>query len=267
MEKTKPKHLISIIMPNYNGEKYIEKAIDSFILQKYDNKELIIVDNKSTDNSHAIINKYLKYDNIKWIRDTDNGISNAYNIGLNYVQGDIIGYLGSDDLLTDGIFKKINNLFAWSNFDAVYFNSYTFYVNVKNCILRKVPEINFNHQSLFSYGTIVGLQNIFFKAELIKELKLDESNKMSMDYELYFRICEKKNKLILYSDEIATINIFDDNISNSLSEPQRNEMILVAKKYALKYGYKGKLFFENKKIGLMCKIKKKIKNLLKKLFS
>lgn len=247
---------ISIILPNFNGGKYLEQSIKSFLDQDYENKELIIVDGKSNDNSHEIIEEFSNsHSNIIWIKDSDKGISNAFNIGLNYAKGDVVGYLGSDDIIYKNLFSELNYINSWSTFDAVYFNSYTFYINEKKCLLRKCPEIQFNLNNLLSYGTIVGWQNIYFKKEIYDKYVIDESNKTCMDYEFYLRICSSDNILFVKSDNIATINIFDGNISTDTNGKQMQEAALVAKKYADQTFYKGNLFgnpkIQNNKTILM----------------
>ncbi|WP_417427751.1 glycosyltransferase [Halpernia sp.] len=234
---------ISVILPNFNGSKYLEQAINSFLDQSYSFKELIIVDGKSTDNSHQIIEKYAEEnDHIIWVKEEDKGISNAFNIGLKYTTGDIVGYLGSDDIIYKELFEEIIYVDSWSLFDAVYFNSYTFYIKDKKCILRKCPDLEFKLENLLSYGTIVGWQNIYFKREVYHRHKIDETNKTSMDYEFYLRICSNENLLFINADKVATINIFDENISSDFNGNQLKEAKSVAKFYAEKASYKGHLF-------------------------
>ncbi len=218
---------ISIIMPNYNGEKYLEKAIQSFIIQDYENKELIIVDGKSTDKSHNIINKYCDNKTIKHITNKDKGISDAINIGISYADGDIIGYMGSDDILYKNIFNEISYHSNIINYDAIYFNSYTYEPKRNKCQLRKCPYIEFNKTNLLKKGTLVGLQNIFFTKKIFDKYKYNINNKYSMDYELYFNLV-KENFLFLYVDKVATINIFDGNITGSLTKKQTKEALKVA---------------------------------------
>lgn len=89
--------LVSIIVPNYNKEKYIEKCIDSVLKQSYTNYELIIVDDGSTDNSIDIINRY-NSNKIKLIKLSKNtGIANARNKGIKCANGRMICFLDSDD--------------------------------------------------------------------------------------------------------------------------------------------------------------------------
>lgn len=214
-------------MPNFNGAKTIEDAILSVVNNEYFTKELIIVDGKSTDKSHDIIQRYTeKYNFIKWIDIEDRGISDAINIGLENTSGDIIGYLGSDDLLNTDTLCKINSSKRLVNFDAIYFDSYTYYINKNIIRLRKCPNVIFNRVSLIKYGTLVGLQNIFFDKKIFNEIRYDINNKYSMDYEIYFRIIEKFSNF-MYIEYPATINKFDNNISHILAKVQTKEALKV----------------------------------------
>lgn len=233
--------LISIIMPNFNGEKYLSKSIESFLLQDYPHKELLIVDNKSKDASHETIRRYCSTNkDIIWVRENDKGISDAFNIGIDYSKGEIIGYLGSDDLLYKDVLTEIVYANSWCNFDAVYFDSYTYYVNEKRCFLRKCPNIVFSKQNLLEYGTIVGWQDIFFKRYIYDSHRYDVNNKYGMDYEFYLRISNEKY-LYLYVDKVATVNIFDNNISSDIDGKQFAEACEVAARYA--QGYDGPVHF------------------------
>lgn len=218
-------------MPNFNGAKNIESSILSVVNNEYSNKELVIVDGKSTDESHVIIQKYTeKYDFIKWIDIKDRGISDAINIGLEKTTGDIIGYLGSDDLLNTETLFKINNSKQLVDFDAIYFDSYTYYIDKNIIQLRKCPNVTFNRVNLIKYGTLVGLQNIFFDKKVFDEIKYDINNKYSMDYEIYFRIVERFSNF-MYIEYPATINKFENNISYKLAKVQTKEALNSMYKY------------------------------------
>jgi glycosyltransferase involved in cell wall biosynthesis len=251
---------ISIIMPNFNGDKHIRKAIEYFLKQDYPYKELIIVDGKSTDNSYKIIDELSNNNNeIHWIKEQDKGISDAFNKGIDFSKGEIIGYLGSDDLLHKDILQEIAYHSQWCEFDAIYFDSYTYYYKEKKCILRKCPDLEFSKENLLSYGTIVGWQDIFFKRYIYDKYRYDIKNKYSMDYEFYLRISHEKY-FYLYVNKIATINIFDDNISTDQDGKQFLEACEVARKYSEEYY--GNIHF-SKKRNLNFNIKNSFKRLLK----
>ena len=90
---------ISVIMPNYNGAPYIGAAIESVINQQYQNWELLICDDCSTDNSIEIITKYTKDPRVKLLRNFANkGVSNCRNTAIAAAKGKYIAFLDSDDL-------------------------------------------------------------------------------------------------------------------------------------------------------------------------
>ena len=91
---------ISIIVPVYNVEKYIDASIESILNQSYRNFELILVNDGSTDSSKNICIKYLNIDDrIIFIDKTNGGLSSARNAGLNVAKGDYICFIDSDDVI------------------------------------------------------------------------------------------------------------------------------------------------------------------------
>lgn len=92
--------IVSIITPAYNAEKFLSDTISSVQSQTFQNWELIIVDDCSTDNTNVLANDYAKEDGrIKIIKAPKNGgVAAARNIGLEYAQGEYIAFLDSDDL-------------------------------------------------------------------------------------------------------------------------------------------------------------------------
>ena len=126
------KNLVSIITPVYNGEKYIEKCIESVLNQTYKNLEMIIVDDGSIDNSENIIKKYTKENSfIKYIKLKENrGISNARNVALKNATGRFVAFLDCDDIYYKDKIKKQVNFMIENN----YFFTYTSYNLIdENC--------------------------------------------------------------------------------------------------------------------------------------
>ena len=103
---------VSIIIPVYNTEKYLEKCLDSIINQEYRNLEIIIVNDGSTDNSMAIIKKYQKLDSrIKVFEQPNKGAGSARNKGLDNATGDYISFVDSDDYVSPLFIKKLVEAF------------------------------------------------------------------------------------------------------------------------------------------------------------
>jgi len=91
---------VSVIIPVFNAEKYLEECIDSVINQTYNNLEIIIIDDGSTDSSGTICDNYANQDNrIKVIHRKNGGISDARNAGLKVIQGDYFTFVDADDTI------------------------------------------------------------------------------------------------------------------------------------------------------------------------
>lgn len=112
---------ISVIIPIYNVEKYLEKCLESVINQTYKDLEIICVDDCSPDNSYKIVQEYLKKDSrIKLIkRGKNGGLSAARNSGLEIATGDYIYFLDSDDWIDLDYLEKMYNAITSKNQEAV----------------------------------------------------------------------------------------------------------------------------------------------------
>jgi glycosyltransferase involved in cell wall biosynthesis len=99
---------ISVLTPSYNSGKYIDRAIQSVIIQNYPNFEHIITDGGSKDDTVSILKKY---DHLKWISEPDKGQSDAMNKAFKTSTGDIIVYLNADDEFAPDAFKEIVKAF------------------------------------------------------------------------------------------------------------------------------------------------------------
>ncbi len=106
----KQNNKISIIVPIYNTEQYLEQCIQSIIKQEYKNIEIILVNDGSTDNSLNICNKYKNIDNrIIVIDKKHTGVSDTRNTGIKKATGDYIGFVDSDDYIDKDMFKTLIN--------------------------------------------------------------------------------------------------------------------------------------------------------------
>lgn len=98
--------MISIIVPVYNVEKYLERCIESIVNQTYKDIEIILVDDGSPDNCPVICDRYAEKDNrIKVIHKQNGGLINARKSGLEIAQGDYIGFVDSDDWIEPEMYE------------------------------------------------------------------------------------------------------------------------------------------------------------------
>lgn len=130
---------ISIIIPIYNAEKYLEKCLDSIVKQTYKNIEIICVNDGSKDNSINILSRYNKMDNrIVLINKENNGLSSARNIGLASATGEFVMFVDSDDWIDIDTCEKCLKIMNKYSVDVVMFSYVREYENKSN------PKIIFN---------------------------------------------------------------------------------------------------------------------------
>ena len=104
----KEDYLISIIVPVYKVEKYLQECVTSIQNQTYRNLEIILVDDGSPDKSGKLCNEYAKRDSrIKVIHKVNGGLSSARNAGLKIAKGEYIGFVDSDDYIRKNMYEKL----------------------------------------------------------------------------------------------------------------------------------------------------------------
>jgi len=112
--------LISIIVPVYNIAKYLERCVNSIINQSYENIEIILVDDGSTDNSSQICDAFAKKDDrVRVIRKINGGLSSARNAGLEMIKGEYVGFVDGDDFIDQYMYETLVKAILKSDADIV----------------------------------------------------------------------------------------------------------------------------------------------------
>ena len=110
--------LITVIVPVYNVEKYLKKCLDSIVSQTYNNLQIILVNDGSTDNSAAVCARYLKKDSrIELIEQENAGLSAARNVGIERAKGEYLAFIDSDDVVDSDYIEYLYNLIVESGAD------------------------------------------------------------------------------------------------------------------------------------------------------
>ena len=99
--------LVTVVVPFYNVEKYIESCMNSIVNQTYKNLEIILVNDGSKDHSRSLVEKYLKDKRVKIIDQVNMGIGEARNSGLIHANGEYILFVDSDDKLELNMIEKL----------------------------------------------------------------------------------------------------------------------------------------------------------------
>ena len=178
--------LFSIITIVKNGDKTIQRCIDSVINQDYKKIEYIIVDGGSTDLTKDIIIKNNQFIN-KWISEIDSGTSDAVNKGLKMANGSYVLLLSCDDFLPKNFVTMAIEHFLTSDADVVFGD--LIYMDQKNSLVfRQIGDKDFN-LSINYRLPLLNTPSCVIKAKVYKEIGfLNEDCKYANDYELLFRI-------------------------------------------------------------------------------
>ncbi len=178
---------VSIITVTYNSEKYLEDCILSVIKQQHKDIEFIIIDGKSNDRTVDIVKKYERHIS-KWVSETDRGMYDAINKGMQMASGDVIGILNSDDMLEDDtVVEAIVDAFEKQKVDSIYGDLE--YVDPDN--IKKIYRIwkgKPYKRSLFQLGWMPAHPTFYFKRELFLKYGGYETHFFSAaDYEFMCR--------------------------------------------------------------------------------
>ena len=173
--------IISIIVPVYNVENYLTKCLDSLVDQTYQNIEILLVNDGSKDSSEKIIQNYAQRfpEKIKAFNKENGGLSDARNFGIDHATGDYIGFVDSDDYITETMFEEMLNLALKHQAEMVICNIQK--VDEHGNVTQKLTQIpNMpekidleTHFSVFSDLSYFAC-NKLFKKELFKDKRFKE---------------------------------------------------------------------------------------------
>lgn len=169
--------LISVIVPAYNVEEYIEKSIQSVVNQTYRNIEIIIVDDGSTDNTGILCDELCnRYNNIRVIHQSNRGLSVARNIGFDNSHGDWIAFLDSDDWVEPEMYETLLTIAKRNN------------TKISSCLSRNIIDgksdqvVGIGDERLLTHNDIISgllsgnimrfeVWNKLWQRELIKDIR------------------------------------------------------------------------------------------------
>lgn len=196
---------ISIIVPVYNVEKYVEKCIQSLINQSYKNIEIILVDDGSNDRSNKIIDEYAKVDSrILTIHQRNKGVSAARNAGLKVATGEYVGFVDPDDYVDyqmyETMLKKIE--LNMSDLAVCGFSKVTelsdkeeiFEIKDELLSPKKCVEDLFDFRG--GYAIKPSVWNKLFRRDKIGDLKFDENIGISEDLKFVVQYILKCNSIV-----------------------------------------------------------------------
>lgn len=204
---------ISIIVPMYNVENYLEDAVNSLINQTYKNLEIILVDDGSPDNSGKMADEFAKRDNrIKVVHKVNGGLSDARNAGMEVATGDYLMFTDSDDFLTNIACEVLVKKLEDEDADYVignYINCYEDGTLWQNPVFNKEKYKGFKldikdyKDSFFIMNSSVC--NKIFKREFIEKLNLKFMVGLPAEDAIFTTYCFIKSSKVFYIPDIVYV--------------------------------------------------------------
>ena len=197
--------LISVIIPVYKVEKYLEKCVDSVINQTYKNLEIILVDDGSPDNCPKICDEYAKKDKrIKVIHKENGGVGSARNKGMEKAVGEYITFVDSDDWLEKNFIQEMLFIINKYKVDYVTCGYYRVYENKKEIINGNLEEIVIDSKEYAN--KLLNVQNGYgfvhmklIKKEKISSLRFEEKLVVGEDALFNIQLCKNIEKIVIYN--------------------------------------------------------------------
>jgi glycosyltransferase involved in cell wall biosynthesis len=225
---------VSIVIPVYNAQEYLQECIESAINQTYREIEIIVVNDGSTDNSFNILKKYSN--RIIIITKENGGTSSALNAGIKNMNGEWFKWLSADDVLYPNALEEMilesskvenkENTIFYSNYDII---------NSDGDMVEKFTEPNYNQLETFQQGVILldhyfgnGTTSLIHRSAIQKYGAFNETIGYKEDYEFWLRYCVlHKCRLYLIPKTLAKYRVHQKQLTKekvAISLSQSNKI-------------------------------------------
>lgn len=209
--------LVSVIIPCHNCALTIVRAVNSVFIQTYENWELILVNNNSTDNTWEKLNEIKEQNPGKTITIFDEkkkGAPAARNKGLYVAKGEWIQFLDADDELELGKIEKQVEVIKKSDIDVIYSPFYKVKLKDNEIIKNKIEIEHDFWKGLIKSNVGITSANLFKAKTVIKVNGWDETKTSSQEYDLMFRIAQENGVFLSYNSPMTNIYFEENSISN-----------------------------------------------------
>ena len=237
--------LISIVIPIYNAEKYLEECLNSIKNQTDKNFEVIMVNDGSKDDSETICMNFLRSDSrFRYLKKENGGVSSARNVGLDNVEGDYITFIDADDWVDENYLDLLITTVEKNHSDIVV-SSYKQFNNIDVFYLRaySLQEkylLNFERMNRDDFLTIfpklmstnVCFNNAvakLFRKELVNDLRFDTSIKYGEDLDFYFRLYLNVDSISYVDEPTYVYRMHGDSTTSNFNQEHAEQELSIFK--------------------------------------
>ena len=210
---------VSVIVPIYNVENYIEKCLETLVNQTLENIEIILVNDGSKDNSEVIVKRFLKNypEKIVYLEKENGGLSDARNYGIPYAKGKYVAFLDSDDYVEKDMYEKMYTLAKKENSDMVQCNFYWEYIEEQKRKLGDLEEYQ-NKKEMIVKGRVEAW-NKLIRREVLEnpDIRFPKGLRYE-DVEFTYKLVPFINKVSFIKEPFVHYVQRGNSISNSQNE-------------------------------------------------
>ena len=270
---------ISIVIPVYNTEKYVEKCIESALNQSYPDIEILVINDGSTDSTELLLKKF--ENKIKIINKKNGGTASALNMGIKNMTGDWFKWLSADDILKFNAIEKL--VFEIQKLDknaenCIFYSNYDL-IDKNGKIIDTFEEPNNNSLDTFQRNIILldhyygnGTTSIMHKSIFDKCGIFDETLGYKDDYEFWLRCCLLYDyKLYLVNENLAQYRIHESQLTKKRYDDALEQIEQIKSKTIsqlslhLQMKYLTAVKNYQKQISFKIKVRRNIRNIMFKL--
>ena len=229
MKKVSNYSLISVVIPVYKVEKYLDKCLESVINQTYEKLEIILVDDGSPDNCPKMCDEWAKKDKrIRVIHKKNGGLSDARNKGIDIATGEYITFIDSDDYVELNYVEFLYNLVKDNNAEISMGKQYVRYSDkTLNTGTNELYVLN-SHDTLdkilYSEDFDVSAWAKLYKLELFKNIRYPKG-RLFEDSATTYKLIDNANTIVLKSEPIYNYIMRNDSITNETFNEKKFDLI------------------------------------------